>query len=982
MLRLRTFGGLSATSDAGPLSGAAVQRRRLALLALLAASGDRGVSRDRLVALLWPESDEERARKVLAQALYMLRRDLHADALFLGTTEVRLNPDVITSDIAEFEDALERGEAERAVAVYGGAFLDGVYVADAPQFERWVEEERALLARRYATALERLATTAATRGDRQGAAAWWRQLAAADPLNSRVATQLMAALAAAGDCAGALQHARVHTLLVQEELQAPPDPAVTSLAERLRAQADAPQGPPTHHVVASVAQTPVRQNPAQTVARHSGPWRLLTSGELRARPVRVRRVLLRELAQRLRGWRRLAAALVVATIGIAAFAAAHRPRGAPPIVAVGFVRDYTGGDTTGVGRPLPDMLATNLARVPGLQVVSNARMYELLGQFGSTSPSATMLTRAARTAGATVLVEGALYRTPASGLRLDLRLVDLATGAVQGAYEVEGADAFGLVDQATAELAAGFDHRADVLHVADVTTKSLLAYQLYERGLRSTWKDTRVAHEYFLAAIREDSTFAMAAYYAWRMELALGMETMSRLEQAVRAADHATDRERLLLRATLANAAELPARVAIAETLAVRYPWEPDGHLLLGTYLMWGGNFRGALPHLRHVIEMDSLSQRGGAVRCRACDAFDNLVTAHILMDSLAAAERVAREWAARQPGARYRVAELLELQGRVPAARATLDTLRQMYGAAASWRPAFELAVRAGEFSEADSIVQDSLRRGSVAARGAALWLATISLRNQGRFREALAAGRLMREFSPPAQAPTFDAIGEAEAMFDLGHYRASAAIFDSIANAPFLAEWERHTWGRSKIARHRTWNLTLKATALAAARDTARVKALADTIQLLGQLSAYGRDGLLHHHLRGLLLAARGRLDDAAREYRLAIFSPTSGYTRTNLELGRTLIALGRPREAVAILRPALHGPLEASNYYVTHAELHEQLASAFAAAGERDSAGVHARYVVRAWRNCDPELRPRYQRMRQLVMSEGRAELHARE
>ena len=40
------------------------------------------------------------------------------------------------------ESALAEGSAERAVATYGGPFLDGFYLSDAPEFERWVERER------------------------------------------------------------------------------------------------------------------------------------------------------------------------------------------------------------------------------------------------------------------------------------------------------------------------------------------------------------------------------------------------------------------------------------------------------------------------------------------------------------------------------------------------------------------------------------------------------------------------------------------------------------------------------------------------------------------------------------------------------------------------------------------------------------------------------------------------------------------------
>ena len=243
LLHLKTFGGLSVASNGVPVSGAAQQRKTLALLALLAAAGRTGLSRDKLVAHMWPEADAEHARGLLKQACYALRRDLHQPDLILGATQLRLNPDVITSDVQAFEAALERGDAAQAAELYGGPFLDGFYLSDAAEFERWVEAERRRLRERAAAALERLATQAAAGGDQRGAVAWWRRLAALDPLNSHVALGLMKGLAAAGDRAGALQAARVHESLLREELGVALDPAVVELTERLRAEAERSPGP-------------------------------------------------------------------------------------------------------------------------------------------------------------------------------------------------------------------------------------------------------------------------------------------------------------------------------------------------------------------------------------------------------------------------------------------------------------------------------------------------------------------------------------------------------------------------------------------------------------------------------------------------------------------------------------------------------------------------------------------------------------------
>jgi TolB-like protein len=234
MLRFRTLGGAAVEGQTGPIGGAAAQRKSLALLALLALAGDRGISRDKLLAYLWPETDPDRAGHRLTQALYALRRDLRLDALFLGSAELRLNAELMGSDVAEFVAARHAGQLERAVALYGGPFLDGFFLGGAPEFERWVDNERAGLARDYAEALETLAAEAVARGDLGHAAEWWRRLADHDPLSSRATVHLMSALAAAGRRADAIVRASAYQELIQRELDAAPNPAVLALARQLR----------------------------------------------------------------------------------------------------------------------------------------------------------------------------------------------------------------------------------------------------------------------------------------------------------------------------------------------------------------------------------------------------------------------------------------------------------------------------------------------------------------------------------------------------------------------------------------------------------------------------------------------------------------------------------------------------------------------------------------------------------------------------
>lgn len=146
MFRLNTFGGCFLERDGRRLEGLSAQRKGLGLLARLASAGDAGLSRDAVAACLWPESDESRAAASLKQQVHSLRQQLGSSDVLLGPSTLRLNPALITSDIAEFQAAVQRSDAETVVALYTGAFLDGFFIRGADPFERWAATERAIVA--------------------------------------------------------------------------------------------------------------------------------------------------------------------------------------------------------------------------------------------------------------------------------------------------------------------------------------------------------------------------------------------------------------------------------------------------------------------------------------------------------------------------------------------------------------------------------------------------------------------------------------------------------------------------------------------------------------------------------------------------------------------------------------------------------------------------------------------------------------------
>ena len=261
----------------GPVSGRAAYKRRVALLAVLALARSRPLGRERLIGLLWPEHPADAARRTLSESLYVLRKELGEDVFVAAGDELGLNPAVVACDAAEMEAALEAGDAERAAALYRGPLLDGFYVADAPEFERWTDAERARLAQAYARAVESLAVAAEGEGSALRAVDWWRRLAAHDPYSGRVALRLMAALEAAGERVAALRAGETHAALLRAELELEPDEEVTAYLGRLRAEpvrpapASSPAPPARSPSPPSEAADPASSPPAPVAAEAAPP---------------------------------------------------------------------------------------------------------------------------------------------------------------------------------------------------------------------------------------------------------------------------------------------------------------------------------------------------------------------------------------------------------------------------------------------------------------------------------------------------------------------------------------------------------------------------------------------------------------------------------------------------------------------------------------------------------------------------------------
>ncbi len=241
---LRLFGGVSLERNGRPVSGRATQRRRLGVLGLLAAAPTGQVSRDRLIALLWPEAGTEAARHLLTGAVYELRKALGEDAIISRGDELGLNSDVVSCDSIGFERNLAEGALEQAVALYRGAFADGLHVSQAEEFERWLEETRSRYRSAWRKALATLAEARQRAGQLEMASQHWTTLAESDPADGSVVARAAECLVLAGQPAPALRLCHLHASAARRELGSEPDPRVSALARQIvDGHADAPAVP-------------------------------------------------------------------------------------------------------------------------------------------------------------------------------------------------------------------------------------------------------------------------------------------------------------------------------------------------------------------------------------------------------------------------------------------------------------------------------------------------------------------------------------------------------------------------------------------------------------------------------------------------------------------------------------------------------------------------------------------------------------------
>jgi DNA-binding SARP family transcriptional activator/tetratricopeptide (TPR) repeat protein len=208
-------------------------KKAVALLAVLAVTGAEQ-SRDRLAALLWPESDTTRARGSLRRTLSVTAAAV-GEGLVISRTAVALRPGGMRVDVADFEGLAARpgvAALERAARLYRDDFLAGFSLRECPEFEDWQSSTADRLRQMLAGCLERLAAAA---GDPVRALGHIRRWLSLDPMHEPAHQALIRALAWAGQRSAAVRQYRELVGILDRELAVRPLPETTRLYDDIRA---------------------------------------------------------------------------------------------------------------------------------------------------------------------------------------------------------------------------------------------------------------------------------------------------------------------------------------------------------------------------------------------------------------------------------------------------------------------------------------------------------------------------------------------------------------------------------------------------------------------------------------------------------------------------------------------------------------------------------------------------------------------------
>ena len=951
MFRLTTLGVVDLRDDRGhPVRDVLAQPKRVALLAFLAVEGARTpVSRDRVLALFWPESDEARARNALSQALHHVRQALGPGVVESeGPHTIGVNRERLWCDAAVFTDSLERGETELALDLYRGQFCPSLIIGGTPDLEQWLDAQRRSLQRQAFDALRAAARRSCERGDGAAAARAAARALAMHPDDEADVRTLLALLERAGDAAGALLAYKEFEHRLAAELETTPAPETRRLIDAIRRRRDAAS------VAAESVPAPVAAPPAPApAATHAEPVRPGAPPPRRpALPARLAAIVLFAVT---------AAAIVVLV---------PRQREAATPVKTLAVLPFTvrGGSELGYLREgVVDLLSAKLDGAAGFRAVDPRSVIAAAHADSEAAATPEGGARIAGRLGARWFISGDLVEA-AGRLEISGSLFDTQGGPTAvSTVNVSGATPalFGLLDALTSRILARLIVGRDtaLTKLAAVTTSSLPALRAFLRGEQAlrAGRDAQAAVA-FREAADLDTTFALAQYRlaltgTW-VYVPEARNPTAWAETAARHADRLTPLGRGLLtayrayRETRADDAERLYRGVLEG-----HPDNVEAWLMLGETLFHFNPLRGRPP-----MEAWAPFQRALALDSNA-HAMLHLARLAASEGRLGALDSLVRAYLERYADAE-RTIEMRALRA------AAHDDARER-GAVAS-------EVRRSDNIVTVGVVQAELlyaQRPDAAGQLAPALMPPAGAADQvlviGR-RMLSEAGLAMGRWGPEPAERLLGRAADRDWLLETEALLASSAFF-SVPQARVASL-------RDSIAARRPYpslNVLIQPTALdlssemrtyllgllsARLGDSAAARRYAAELEAVrgANVAAPSRD--LARALRAEIARSSGDLAGALAQIERFTLSPTIELAtqhwgvRERFLHAELLHALGRDEEALRLYDSFL-GPWDlpwAAAAHYRRGEIQARL-------GHREHARFHYGRFVRLWKDCDPEFRP---------------------
>jgi DNA-binding SARP family transcriptional activator/TolB-like protein len=943
-VELRLLGRISAQVQAGREASALLaQPKRVALLGYLAAATPRGFHRrDTLLALFWPEADQEHGRASLRKSVHFLRQQLGSEAIVSrGDEEVGLDLSWCRCDVVAFEESLQAGRLEAAAGLYHGDLLPGLHLSDVPDFERWLEETRTRLRGQAVQAAWQLSEREGIQGRVRRALQWARLATELSPYDEEGIRRLLHLLIKAGDRAGAVQAYEQFAQRLSADLELEPSADTGALIERARST------PPTVPAGRPADKREVFNPPS-----------LPRSARRQVRPVRLSLLVVG-----------IAVAIAIIVWRHESLPESKAPPSPGAIAVLPF--EYRGNpELSYLTEGMVELLDTKLDGAPGLRLVDP----QALLHFVSRERGGNDLDRGRRAAehfGADRFVLGNIVE---AGERLAVRatLYD-AEGRAQGSIDTSGArpaEIFAVADRMARHLVSEVqDKPLELARVADQGTSSLPALKAYIEGEREFRNGHWAQAGYALQrAIQLDTAFALAHYRLSFFARDL-VSVQEHLDRARRHSGGLSEHQRGLIEASSAFArGDYKQADWLYRQVLSAHPDDLEAWLMLGGLIgSWGPlngyawvDARNAFEQVlkldprnanalwqvaayaardRRLAELDSFTQRFLRLRPEPPDSGNAEGQRAIARGDSAGLERFIADLRSRpdlqaQTGAGAVTWTTMDLVAGRRLWHLITEPNRSLGMRVLAWATLAKLELTNGRWQTARAELDSAARldRGT-ALEHRSYYALTYFLKPPRA--ELVALRDSLQRWNPSTASRAADGLAAAHRSVHpylkayllgmlntrLGDHRAALTYASELERADSSSPEGAFAWDQAKVVRAEV------------ARRDGRAEAALETLEQAGFWTThpavdFSGDSPFFTHLherfaRAELLYELGRLDEAMRWYR--------GFTYDLLYT----------------------------------APSHYRLAQIYQARGDPRAAIQHYREFLLTWRDCDPALRPQLQK-----------------